>query len=547
MINNYVVDQNELFFSMLNYVLSEQKNPNWVFKSSYIYIKDNNIPLTQPRLFVPDKLENIIDYIQDSKPYHTQIRDYTSVYVTTDIAEVTAFDAMASKITLALGPDNGGPYPWGLWDVNCNNGEPLAWESYSWDVCPPAINAIDGQTFAAASNIFGTNPLLTNSVDQFISQDDVYTIPLTYFDESKIGYSNLFPYTFSLDTINDPQTFITPYNIIGVQIGNETLIYGRDYYAEYNDDTTYTIYFYNNPITSIPNAIVWFSGGGMQNFKYNTTRTEIAYGFPKDDFVVNVDTLLPVNDVSMVLDAEWSPTTVIPLTGWGDIWDNFDASTNPVVSDAIIDAGGKLIVPWDVPQNIVYLDVALSYKENLSPETHLNFYRNSAEMAGKLVFTVNSPTLETDNIDIITVFVDPLTHPDTDILPNPILTVPPVPGVIWINGERIEYLNKTYVTDNTWELKLIRRGTAGTAPTTHLLNSLVFVERGQEVPGTFEVPNVEVWNASSLPAAPDVSTEFETDKYSSITSVPAGGLWYSITNEANFLKDKPGNSVPNMP
>ena len=88
-INNFIVDQNEVYFSMLNYVFSEQRSPNWAFKSSYIYVKENNILLAQPALYMPDQINNIVSYITDSKPYHTQIRDYTSVYITTDIANGT--------------------------------------------------------------------------------------------------------------------------------------------------------------------------------------------------------------------------------------------------------------------------------------------------------------------------------------------------------------------------------------------------------------------------------------------------------------------------
>lgn len=90
MIDNNIVDQNELYFSMLNYVFSEQRTPDWAFKTSYIYIKENNIPLVQSQLYAPDQIDNIIGYITDSKPYHTQIRDYTSVYTATDTAQGTS-------------------------------------------------------------------------------------------------------------------------------------------------------------------------------------------------------------------------------------------------------------------------------------------------------------------------------------------------------------------------------------------------------------------------------------------------------------------------
>jgi hypothetical protein len=85
MVEAFIVDQNELFFSMVNYVLSEQKTPDWVFKTSYIFIKEDNVPLEQSQLFLPDQIGNIIDYIKDVKPYHTQIRDYSSSHHTTDL------------------------------------------------------------------------------------------------------------------------------------------------------------------------------------------------------------------------------------------------------------------------------------------------------------------------------------------------------------------------------------------------------------------------------------------------------------------------------
>ncbi|MFI5405213.1 MAG: hypothetical protein ACHQ1D_01735, partial [Nitrososphaerales archaeon] len=123
MINDFVVDQNELFFSMVNYVLSEQKTPDWVFKTSYIFIKEDNIPLTQSQLFIPDQIGNIIDYIKDVKPYHTQIRNYTSSYEAMDIAVGSVIEETVDYVkysgigwdfgTPAVPPSNtGGQDPW---------------------------------------------------------------------------------------------------------------------------------------------------------------------------------------------------------------------------------------------------------------------------------------------------------------------------------------------------------------------------------------------------------------------------------------------------
>lgn len=535
MVNTYKVDQNELFFSLVNYVLSEQKNPDWVFKSSYIYIKENNLPLSQERLYVPDQIDNIIKYITDVKPYHTQIRDYTSTYVTTDIAPGTAIDSYKINTVLTFGPANTDYTDPGHWDAVCDeaieNITEGPWEIYAWDVCPPPVYVLNAQTFI-------------DNIEQFVSEENVYTVPLTFFDSSKIGYSQLFPYTFDFNSLNlnNPQTFITPYNIVGVQIGTEVLIYGRDYFVEYNGDTTYTAYFYNNPGTSpVPVALVWFDGGGMQPFKYNTSRNEVAYGFPKDDLVINVDTKLPVNDAA-------GPLT--PYVAWGDVWEEIG---NPV-AQALIDAGGQPEIPWDTPLNPVpvLLDNTISSKENTNPKDGANFYRNAHTFEGILVNDLPAPTSLDENLYVITVFVDPLTHPaGTDILPNP--GPESAPGVIWVQGERIEYRMKELVAPNTWELRLVRRGTMGTAPTEHLamIPSLadplilvpnpVWVEKNNYMPVD---ANAEVWNVLTAPAIPNPATEGPVNEFTSVTNVPVGGLWYSYTVQANFLKQEQGNGIP---
>jgi hypothetical protein len=424
----------------------------------------------------------------------------------------------------------------------------LPWDSYAWDVCPPDTYIVDARTFI-------------DNIDQFISREDVYTVPLTFFDISKVGYSQLFPYTFDFSSINlnDPQTFITPQDIVGVQIGTDILIYGQDYYAEYNSsDETYTIYFYNDPgVSPVPVALVWFDGGGMQHFRYNTVRNEIAYGFANDDLVVNVDTKLPVNNVLGVPIGTLpgpivSTYTVAPYVGWGDVWEGVD---DPIVSQILIDAGGTNEIPWDTPLTLLLLDNTISSKENTNADDGANFYRNADIFAGTLVTTLLAPTEVTYNVQTITVSAA------SDIFPDPVLSAP---GVIWIEGERIEYKLKTLIAVNTWELGLVRRGTMGTAATQHdamvpevdptsvgpdgetilrnpivLTPNKVWVERGNHMPVT---SNVDVWNATN--STGDPSTEVAPNEFTSVSAVPLGGLWYAQTPEAIFLKLEQGTSLP---
>lgn len=547
-IDKHVVDQNELFFSLLNYVVSEQKNPDWLFKTSYIYIKENNIPLTQATLYVPDQINNIVDYIIDSKPYHTQIRDYSSTYTTLDVATGTSSDSVKQKISIEFGPTvyAGDPYPQYLIDAN--------------------------------------------TLNQLISQQVVYTVPLTFFDSSKIGYSQLYPYTFDFNSLNlnNPQTFITPANVVAARIGTTTLFYGRDYYVEYNNNTTYTIYFFNNPGPGmVLEAYVLWDAGTLMNLTFNSYRSEFAVGYANDNFVVNVDTALIANNISAI--PSLAPATLAPYVGWGEVWDQDLGTTGQI----IVAAGGTSSVPWSAPLVPYTLPNTISYKENLNITNGSSFYRNSNYFSGTMVYDLAAPTSTTENLDVLTVYVDPATHPvGTDIFPQPLNE----PGVVWVNGERIEYYEKKYVAINTWELGVLRRGTLGTAPNFHsylipsVLNPLILVPNCVWIEKSNVILNAndQVWNAidsngnpvteqnwniasnynkgdwisylgvvysaniniTAGGLAPNVNSQWTqiTGKtgpiYTDVQWVPLGGLWYSHTSQSTFLQDSQGKAVP---
>jgi hypothetical protein len=635
MVDANIVDQNEVFFSMLNYVISEQKTPDWVFKTSYIYIKEDNVPLTQSTLYVPDQIDNIIDYITDIKPYHTKIRDYSTTYTVSDIAVGTASDSHKWALTLTFGPNGadditpehttfdanpavGWDYKKGLieipWDYTLLAGPGITSSGTTVTVDDTTgiypgmmvsvtagvgefvdntyVTLINGPTSFSVS----TTPLVPLSdaeisvimpwdatydpsfIAQFISRNAVeptyatspdtapwpgfdeneIEVPLTYYDASKVGYSELFPYTFNFDglNLNNPQTFVTPNNVVSIRVGDTVLNYGEGYYVEYNtDDENYTVYFYNDPVTT-PVALVWLDGGAIQESFVNGYRNELALGTAEGDMVINVDTKLPV-DVSTGV--------ATPYTGWGDTWEVIDGPVAEILLDASV--GGEAEIPWDVVPELELLSYIISSKENVNRNDGANFYRNSEAASGQLVYDVPAPTAGTDNITQVTVFVDPASHPfGTDILPTPRAGFP---GTVWINGERIEYGYKAEVDDNTWELKLLRRGTMGTAANSHaatvpevdevntgvdgetiisdpvtLVPTRVWVERANFVPGSIAGPNRDVWNVYSLPAVPNLGSAQSPTAYTDVENVPLGGLWYSRTPEANFLIEGQGKSIP---
>lgn len=582
MIKGFLVDQNELFFSMLNYVVSEQKNVNWTFKTSYIYIKEDNIPLTQDKFYQNDQIENVIDFIVDSKPYHTQVRDYISTYVATDVASGTSSDSYKTKINLSFGPDFAGTEyyvpsnivdPMIGWDLNQGQYD-QPWDTVLWD-----INDITN----VINQFISRNPVIpTYSPGAGNPWPDTYTVPLTFYDPSKKGYSQLYPYTFDFNSLNidNPQSFITPNNVIAVKIGDNTLYYGQDYYVDHNNDDTYTLYFYNDPGTiNTPLAFVWWNGGDITLITKNSVNKETADVEIFNDLVVNVDTKMPVNN---------STGTLTPYVGFGEYWDSVP---DPLAS-IIVDAGGSANIPWGADLEVELLPNTISYKENVNIDQPSIFYRNSNELSGILVYDLLAPTSDTYNIESVTVYVDPLTHlGGTNILQEPTV----LPGVIWIGGERIEYRLKELVDADTWTLKLLTRGTNGTGISTHLAlipslaNPLIFVPNPVWVEeNNIMIPtaNIDVWNAidsSPDPLSaenwnvtkdytinswvnylgnvysskeyiiagnnpPNINSSWElitatSPIYSNVNGAFLGGLWYSTTQEAIFLKEQQGIAI----
>ena len=67
---------NLIFFKMINYVFSEQLNVDWAFKTTYIIGEGLNQTTNQSPVFVFNRSQAFIDYIQEAKPYHTKLRDF---------------------------------------------------------------------------------------------------------------------------------------------------------------------------------------------------------------------------------------------------------------------------------------------------------------------------------------------------------------------------------------------------------------------------------------------------------------------------------------
>jgi hypothetical protein len=88
---------NNLFFILINYLLTEQNYVDWLFKSSFISVTHKLRSLAQFPSYVVDNQTYYEDYIDEVKPYRTKIREYLINYTGDDVFEgsVTDFDLPA--------------------------------------------------------------------------------------------------------------------------------------------------------------------------------------------------------------------------------------------------------------------------------------------------------------------------------------------------------------------------------------------------------------------------------------------------------------------
>ena len=174
---------NELFFASLRYVLAEQPNVDWMFKTSFIKAKHNIGELKQKVTFQNDNLASYQNYIEEVKPYKTKIREYLSSYekidpsssVITDFDLPPVYNADAGKIipqsvqilddTIVSGISEITKFPSKHWADNVGfelTDLTIADPGSGYTIAPEIKITGGGGTGAQAQAFIGTNGRLTS-------------------------------------------------------------------------------------------------------------------------------------------------------------------------------------------------------------------------------------------------------------------------------------------------------------------------------------------------------------------------------------------------
>jgi hypothetical protein len=93
---------NLIMFKMVKYALTEQKFLDWAFKTSFITVVNNAGALDQRPTYRLNNETYYEQYINETKPYHTKIRNFQANYTATDFTQslTTDFDTPAVYNTL---------------------------------------------------------------------------------------------------------------------------------------------------------------------------------------------------------------------------------------------------------------------------------------------------------------------------------------------------------------------------------------------------------------------------------------------------------------
>jgi hypothetical protein len=126
-INDLAVEYNTLFFTGLRKVLSEQTYVDWMFKTSFINVKNTARQLEQRKTYTTGTDSWIESYINEVKPFHTKLREYTLGYTSTDTQDGTFTDfdnppfysdndGKIRNLNVSLDTSKLTEYPWQMWN-----------------------------------------------------------------------------------------------------------------------------------------------------------------------------------------------------------------------------------------------------------------------------------------------------------------------------------------------------------------------------------------------------------------------------------------------
>ena len=92
LIGDLLIERNRALILMFNFVLTEFEAPEWLTKTSLIDVDHKIAQLLPYQTYLRDNQDFVLNYIQEVKPYHVQIREFNLIYNGSDIYQGSLAD-----------------------------------------------------------------------------------------------------------------------------------------------------------------------------------------------------------------------------------------------------------------------------------------------------------------------------------------------------------------------------------------------------------------------------------------------------------------------
>jgi hypothetical protein len=556
LVGEYNAEFNKLFFMLVKYAVSEQISLDWAFKTSFISVLHKIRKLEEYPTFRRDNQQFLLDYLTEAKPYRTKIREYVLDYERTDVANtaITDFDALDVDTQAD-------------WQANYKlqvGGIGIIDAGVNYTSAPTVTITGGGGTGATAVAIVAdgvvTEITVTNPGTGFTSQP---TVTITagggsgarvraQLENSLVRNSRTL---IKLDRVNyawdlrvqdwQPNAQYQIGDIITYQgeayevqtAFTSSDVFSRSNLEVYQDEDFETAndrtWAYYQPVTGQPprDLKMLFSGLEYAGTFVNAPAFVVSSGFDAKrwdrdlfDGAVTGSDNLPDNYLDDTIQSSFTDTQL---------------GLRP--EDVILD-GAAFVDTFNshAPEELIpgqcfdTLDLQVYTAENTetsAPPIAFRIFKNMVEETEYFRISVAR----------ITELAAPLSIADTEISvldasvlaePAPEATIS-VPGVVFINGERITYFVRD-LEEN--KLKQIRRGTFGTgaAPFYDVGSSVVDAHRDQRIPNATPT----VWY-DIVPGG-----QLSQDGSTLEVLTTGSGLQGSNTGQAIFLTAEAGPEIP---
>lgn len=357
---DFDVTLNDLFFNIINYILSEQPAIDWAFKTSFVSVLHKLRKLNQPASYVPDNQTYYENYINEVKPYRTSIREYLIDYRGNDeyYGDSTDFDIPSTYIS-SIGKyrsPNGklesdetslstlpqysqwyNTHGYGISDVTVAN-------VGSGYFLTPTVTVLGGG--GTGANIIAHVNFSSNTISRFevISAGTGYTSQPTVFingtGTGAIGYAK-FKNHYQIDSL--PTTTLTTAANVSVYLGNivsqpNTGAYG----TVYSTSTGNTITLVDVGGTFSSNQYIFRDFSNLST-KVNTINSYTQFVNQSYNTVRNITTTLLFDRTSYTSNIiAWQPNITVSANSYVSYNSQAYKATSNVYSTAILTLSGNI-------------------------------------------------------------------------------------------------------------------------------------------------------------------------------------------------------------